>query len=722
MHNLMLAALKSLSNQYPAIKILSLGQILEEDYYQFIQGKIQEYGLEGHIRLMGFVDNIRAYYQLADAFLLPSLIEGWGLVTLEAMYHGLPLILTRTGGAEELVENGDIGILINNCFNEVTELNDESLCYYAHLDYPSNTGDLVKAMLDLYRKREYWKEVGKKGRDKVLSRYTLDRILPIYEREFIKFAIEGKNLREIRRIQFLKKQARLIEEERIKIGNQFRRIQGVENEILNQVQKVESKIENDKRDLLEKINSIEGVFQNEKKQVLKKLGSVGFQLDYVLRRLSIKERLKERLDKIESRFKKGLPTPIKNHLRPLYHQLFSGNKGQIRDSLERSEDDNKKIYENLIIKFHNFFFPKEVNKRHASLMGHLLARKYERIFIYPPTINWGFHLFQRPHQIFRVLAEKGYLCFFCVPDPEPDGVDGLKEAQENLFLCGNMSLLRTFLGDKETIIWTTWTPHKIFCEYFPKSRVIYDFIDELNVFYGYSELMEEDHHALLQGADLVVTTATSLWEKVKRVRKDTLLVPNGVYLDDFKMHTPPSIPKDLVNVMKQGKPIIGYYGALAEWLNYEIINYIVQSCKGYNIVLIGPNYDGSMKQLQNAENLFWLGSKEYKELKNYLYFFDVAMIPFKISEVTNSTSPLKLFEYMAGGKPIVTTDVKECRKYKSVFTAKDEEDFVRKIGLAWEKRNDPEYLNLLKKEAEENSWHARVEHVLDEFKKRGFKK
>jgi len=219
-------------------------------------------------------------------------------------------------------------------------------------------------------------------------------------------------------------------------------------------------------------------------------------------------------------------------------------------------------------------------------------------------------------------------------------------------------------------------------------------------------------------ADLVLTTATSLWEKIKEVREDALLIPNGVYSHDFEMKSPPSPPKDLKRILEKGRRIVGYYGALSEWFDYDLINDVARACKGYDFVLIGPNYDGSIRQLLKTDNLFWLGSKEYKDLKNYLYFFDVAIIPFKVNTITHSTSPIKLFEYMAGGKPVVTTDLKECRRYRSVYLAKDKEDFISKIGMALKRRDDPVYMRLLKQEAEENSWQSRVEIVIRELQKK----
>jgi glycosyltransferase involved in cell wall biosynthesis len=87
------------------------------------------------------------------------------------------------------------------------------------------------------------------------------------------------------------------------------------------------------------------------------------------------------------------------------------------------------------------------------------------------------------------------------------------------------------------------------------------------------------------------------------------------------------------------------------------------------------------------------------------------MIPFRINEITESASPIKLFEYMALGRPIVTTDMAECRKYKSVLIGKDHEDFIQRIDDALAMKNDKDYGALLKREARENTWESRVELI-----------
>ena len=113
------------------------------------------------------------------------------------------------------------------------------------------------------------------------------------------------------------------------------------------------------------------------------------------------------------------------------------------------------------------------------------------------------------------------------------------------------------------------------------------------------------------------------------------------------------------------------------------------------------------------ENLYFLGPRDYHVLKYYARASDVLVIPFKISDITRSTNPVKVFEYMALHKPIVTTDMNECHKYASIMIGENHEDFLNKLDRAMELRQDPEYLALLDREARENDWSFKARAIVD---------
>ena len=111
-------------------------------------------------------------------------------------------------------------------------------------------------------------------------------------------------------------------------------------------------------------------------------------------------------------------------------------------------------------------------------------------------------------------------------------------------------------------------------------------------------------------------------------------------------------------------------------------------------------------------NVHWLGRKKYIQLPTYLAHFTAAIIPFKLEELTHATSPLKLFEYMAGGKPVVATPMAESTRFPGVLTAAVPVEFAEQLDVAIMLRQDSEYLALIDGIARENTWKARADTLL----------
>lgn len=185
-HYLILSALKNLVINYPKIKVISLGEIADKSYFNNLRIEIKKANLTKNFILMEFKEEIEDFYRLADAFLLPSLYEGWSIAVMEAMYFGLPLILSDVGGARDIIENNDIGIIIKNPYQDVTELDLSKLIRLSYKKTPQNTEELSKAMINFIQNRERWQRAGKKGRDKIIKWYNLDAIIKEYEKVFIR--------------------------------------------------------------------------------------------------------------------------------------------------------------------------------------------------------------------------------------------------------------------------------------------------------------------------------------------------------------------------------------------------------------------------------------------------------------------------------------------------------------------------------------------------------
>ncbi len=339
-----------------------------------------------------------------------------------------------------------------------------------------------------------------------------------------------------------------------------------------------------------------------------------------------------------------------------------------------------------------------------------------QIIVFPPSLDWNVQLFQRPQQLARALAKQGALVFYLqlkAPGNRqaPSERQAFELLQERLYLC-NMPV-EAFAQLRSPFIYIlTWNSKYI--SEFDAPRILYDFVDEIETFYGDHARMRRDHAMLLQRAELVIATAERLHQKVVQQRPDAILCPNGVDHEHFSLPHKPVPPADLEPILGACKPIIGYYGALAQWFDYELLTEVAGKRSDLSFVLIGPDYDRTLTpQLSGLPNVTWLGVKHYQELPRYAYYFDVAIIPFRLNEITHSVSPLKLFEYMSAGKVIVTTPLHESLRYPCVLIASDASEFSQKLDQALKIKDDPDYNRLVISTAQQNTWEARAKQILN---------
>jgi glycosyltransferase involved in cell wall biosynthesis len=345
----------------------------------------------------------------------------------------------------------------------------------------------------------------------------------------------------------------------------------------------------------------------------------------------------------------------------------------------------------------------------AELVKKLVDDKdYKGIIVFATGIDWDIALFQRPHQLAQAFSRDGYLVFYCSGNLS-DKITSMRKLSERLYLTKDISL---FYHLKDVNLFCYWSVQNEYISKFEhKPKVIYDFIDDLSIFALPKEKLIAGHDWLIKHADVVSCSAENLYKEVKKKRKvkPVLLVPNGVEYVYFHDSNQPK-PLDLRKVAKHSK-VVGYYGALAKWFDYPLL---IRMCKAFpNVcfVLIGLIYDDAYQsfKLNGVQNLFYLGIKDYKSLPGYAKSFDVAIIPFLINTITLSTSPIKMYEYLAAGAPVLTTDMPECKKLESVETAENHEEFIKKLSRILSEKHDP---LLGYKEAIEGDWMFRARTIL----------
>lgn len=381
------------------------------------------------------------------------------------------------------------------------------------------------------------------------------------------------------------------------------------------------------------------------------------------------------------------------------------------------------------------------NKKVEKLLDNVInSNSYDRIILWRSNFGWDVPLFQRPQHISLNLSKQNCLVFYEITF-FTDRVKSVKQANDNLVLINlensrvRANLYNKLLKAKKPkfvqIYSTDWNMKLDEMKEYIKNgfKIIYEYIDEINpILSGTKEIPEnikEKYNYMLQDTKnvYVVVTADKLKEDIlsKRGDKNLVFACNGVDYEHYKnIDTEFKFDDDFNKILLENKPIIGYYGAMAVWFDYDLIKELALKRPNYNIVLIGTKYDDSLEKskLEEIENIHFLGTRNYKVLKNYANCFNVCTVPFLINDITKATSPLKIFEYMALEKPIVTTAMDECKKYKSIYIANSKDEFITLIdeALKLSKDNNKDYFETLEKEAIENSWANKVKSIVEFLK------
>ncbi len=257
---------------------------------------------------------------------------------------------------------------------------------------------------------------------------------------------------------------------------------------------------------------------------------------------------------------------------------------------------------------------------------------------------------------------------------------------------------------------TIWLDSPVFgylLDMIPHKKSVLRIADELSGFPELGKNIIEVEKDLIAKVDLVVVTANALERKAKRAgAKNTLLLSNGVDFDHFRQNSH-SEPEDL---MKISHPRVVYVGAIERWFNDKWVEIAALQNKDLSFVIIGNYENGTYPSLEKLPNVYFLGKREYEDVPAYLHYCDVGMIPFKKLDFIDSVNPIKLYEYMASGLPVVSTKWKTLEEIGSpAFLAETELDFIH--GLNKELKNKDKHKRQFVEFARENSWARRFELV-----------
>jgi GT2 family glycosyltransferase/glycosyltransferase involved in cell wall biosynthesis len=350
-----------------------------------------------------------------------------------------------------------------------------------------------------------------------------------------------------------------------------------------------------------------------------------------------------------------------------------------------------------------------------------------------PVMGWGTRT-QRPQQIVRRFAAEGYRVFYVqttftrgdsaqihqvqdyvfevmLPAPGPVNIyqDSMDAASVQTFQQAWNTLRQDFnIFDAVCMVdLPFWTPLALGLRQAFGWKIVYDCMDTHKGFSTNSPQMLEQEDELTLKSDLVLATSSLLFSEKSRQNPNCLRLPNGADFDHF--HFPPiELPPGL---KLPGRPLIGYYGAIADWFDTGQVSSLALARPDWDFVLIGSTLFADLSPIKSLANVKLLGEIPYADLPQFLHAFDVAIIPFKQMPLTQATNPVKLFEYLSAGKPTVATDLSELHAYQDyIYLASTPQEWVDAIEACLAE-DFPQLVQKRTDFARQNTWQRRFEQL-----------
>ena len=317
---------------------------------------------------------------------------------------------------------------------------------------------------------------------------------------------------------------------------------------------------------------------------------------------------------------------------------------------------------------------------------HLMSRfgRDKRVIYWEEPVDIG----RRDTAFLQVRDAEGFPNVRVAVPHLPEGMpDDAREAALKRLLDAHVASLRG-----PVIAWY-YTPMMLpFSRHLAVDATVYDAMDELSKFrFAPAHLLELEQE-LIDKADVVFTGGSSLYEAKKDRHANVHCFPSSVDRAHFcKARAQLFDPADQEDLPR---PRLGFYGVIDERFDIDLLDRIAQMRPQWSFVMVGPVVKIAEDELPRRPNISYLGSKTYEQLPAYLSGWDVALMPFAMNESTEFISPTKTPEYLAGGKPVVSTPVKDVVRHyghlEGVRVAATAEEFVAACEEALELSRKPE--------------------------------
>ena len=338
-------------------------------------------------------------------------------------------------------------------------------------------------------------------------------------------------------------------------------------------------------------------------------------------------------------------------------------------------------------------------------------------------LRWNF-VYQRPQHLMSRFAKQRRVFFFEEPvydapsqynEIVDDPLSGIcvvtphitNDTENVPAALGH--LLDMFMASMKINTYITWyyTPLSFaFSAHLKPALLVYDCMDELSSFKFAAPELKNWEQKLFANADIVFTGGMHLYEAKKKFHSNIYGVPSGIDIKHFIQAR--KFTKDTIDQAYIPHPRIGFYGVIDERFNIELLRSVAGLRPDWHFVIIGPTAKIDPASLPTNRNIHFLGMRDYNALPEYLAGWDVAMMPFELNEATKYISPTKTPEFLAAGKPVVSTSIHDVvHPYgdkKLVSIADTPGEFVAAIGQYLSTERSTDWLHEVDDVLETMSW------------------
>lgn len=337
---------------------------------------------------------------------------------------------------------------------------------------------------------------------------------------------------------------------------------------------------------------------------------------------------------------------------------------------------------------------------------HLLSRfskKYRIFYIEEPVIE------QRENDFLQVNNPENNIWIITPHFPEGVHNEDLKHRE--------ILLLKSFFNDLNLQRYIFWyyTPMAIeIGNAFDPEMIVYDCMDELSNFKFAPPILREREKELFNKADIVFTGGHNLYKAKKDHHHNIYPFPSSIDKAHFEQaRITENEPADQQHIPH---PRFGFYGVIDERMNLELLKDVAERKPDWHLVIIGPVVKIDPATLPKMNNIHYLGGKSYNELPHYLSGWEVAMIPFVLNESTEFISPTKTPEYLAGGKPVISTSIIDVvtpyGENNIVHIADTADEFIVAGEKELARINKEEWLSNIDEFLSSNSWDQTWEEMM----------